>query len=48
MYRHKNEKIAKNRGFIAYSAIKIQPQLPYRNPLRIAAKLSPMIVEILL
>ncbi len=49
MYRHKNEKnCKKNRGFIAYSAIKIQPQLPYRNPLRIAAKLSPMIVEILL
>jgi len=43
-----NEKSAKNRDFIADSAIKIQSQPPRRNPLRIAAKLSPMIVEILL
>lgn len=40
-----NEKSAKNRDFIAYSAIKIQSQPPRRNPLHIAAKLSPMIVE---
>ena len=48
MYRHKNEKSAKNRGFIAYSAIKMPNKPPRRNLLRTAAKLSPMIGKILL
>ncbi|WP_237777114.1 hypothetical protein [Alloprevotella tannerae] len=48
MYQYKNKIIQKNRGFIAYSAIKTPNKPPRRNPLRIAAKLSPMIVKILL
>jgi len=45
MYRHKNEKSAKNRDFIADFA-KIMPNKPpRRNLLRTLAKLSPMIVE---
>ena len=50
---HKNASIrkynySKNRGFIAYSAIKMPAKPPRRNPLRTADKLSPMIGKILL
>ena len=43
MYQYENKIIQKNRGFIAYSAIKMPNKSPRRNSLRTAAKLSPMI-----
>ncbi|WP_237784519.1 hypothetical protein, partial [Alloprevotella tannerae] len=46
--QYENIIIQKNRGFIAYSAIKMPAKPPRRNPLRTAAKLSPMIGKILL
>ena len=48
MHQHKNKIIQKNRGFIAYSAIKIPNKPPRRNPLLTSAKLSPMIGKIVL
>ena len=48
MHQYKNKIIQKNRGFIAYSAIKMPAKPPCRNPLRTSAKLSPMIGKILL
>ena len=48
MHQYKNKIIQKNRGFIAYSAIKMPNKSPRRNSLRTAAKLSPVIGKILL
>jgi len=48
MYQYENIIIQKNRGFIAYSAIKMPNKPPRRNPLRTSAKLSPMIGKFLL